>query len=704
MFDIRTLDLFGIEPKWRIFKQDQFRTKFSALISIFFYIYFILKIIILLNKFFSRSDFEQSYNESIMTNEDTVLIKDIEIAYCMMHKITNEFVPVQNFLNITSSYIATNSIQEKAVDYSVLPIIPCMNIPENEIYLRKNFLLVNQKKILENCLCSYAKTTPNTTLDELNLKADPLFGNLNYIKYNFIMENQRVDFTNYTLNIKIKDFYLGPAVLSDNKLSKIKNQILVERINNYYYPLDTTIYKIVDFFVNENNYNQFQNMEFYDKTLLDTTKYSLSDKVGYETLSKSSREFGEDRRFSVFELNVYSNSNRIFNSIKFFGLDQFFAVYIGNIFFFFSIVNFIMTIFNNYHWNIFLEDVIDKRFTNHKQENKKLQAYFNMSYFSNLEKDEKDLKNVKNSDKDRLESEFRIKTHAKPFFIPLEPDSTRNFTKIPNDIEDDLTNNNITNIKNTQTLGNLIQETSNTNEKDLNKTEDIQNKANNTANPQNNVRTFQLNLNLNNSSKNVNSFFSNSKNSIKQDAEKLFSEKNSNNQINFKKKNNANSELETPQEYIKKYIALSTSNSQIKGEKKVKTINSKVFNLKETSLSDRYDIRKNIKDIFAIPKSRNKLIKDFIFKRVLDIDTYSNFLVEFYKLQKILLNKDLLVLFKKISNVSIFDQKNFSYYEYSIGNYYDKDMKILVDCDNNNQFDNLIYENLKREFYSTQNK
>lgn len=120
-------------------------------------------------------------------------------------------------------------------------------------------------------------------------------------------------------------------------------------------------------------------------------------------------------------------------------------------------------------------------------------------------------------------------------------------------------------------------------------------------------------------------------------------------------------------------------------------------------INERYDLRKNIKNVFAIPKSRNQLLKEFIFRRVLDIDNYTNALMEFYKLQKILFSEDLLNLFKKISNSSIFEEKNFSYYDYSINSYFFRDQKVKVNFEKGNVFDNCIFDNLKREFYSLKN-
>ena len=59
-------------------------------------------------------------------------------------------------------------------------------------------------------------------------------------------------------------------------------------------------------------------------------------------------------------------------------------------------------------------------------------------------------------------------------------------------------------------------------------------------------------------------------------------------------------------------------------EKKYCGIDRKTYDLEKVGYSEKYNIRKNMRDIFSIPKSRNKIIKDFKFNRLIDVETYSN--------------------------------------------------------------------------------
>ena len=121
--------------------------------------------------------------------------------------------------------------------------------------------------------------------------------------------------------------------------------------------------------------------------------------------------------------------------------------------------------------------------------------------------------------------------------------------------------------------------------------------------------------------------------------------------------------------------------------------------MEKVGYSEKYDIRKNMRDIFSIPKSRNKIIKDFKFNRLIDVETYSNFILEFYKLQKILFDKDLLLLFKKTNYNSIFNENTFSYYQFSINNNLNYDPKFSLNYDRSEVINNFIYHSMQTDYF-----
>lgn len=137
-------------------------------------------------------------------------------------------------------------------------------------------------------------------------------------------------------------------------------------------------------------------------------------------------------------------------------------------------------------------------------------------------------------------------------------------------------------------------------------------------------------------------------------------------------------------------------------EKKYSGIDRKVYDLGQVKNSEeRYDIRKNFRDIFSIRKNRNKIIKDFWFNRLIDVEVYINFILEFYKFQKILINKDLLLLFKKTFHNSLFNDNTFSYFQFCVNNNNKSDNKFKQDHDRNNLFNNHFYQCLQADYFQS---
>ena len=95
MLCLKSWDFFGVEAKWRIHRQDRFKTKFSGFFSLLLYIYLIIKLVILLLRFFSREDYNVSFSETKLIEGEQINLSDFEVAFCLTDK-NNE----DNFVNI----------------------------------------------------------------------------------------------------------------------------------------------------------------------------------------------------------------------------------------------------------------------------------------------------------------------------------------------------------------------------------------------------------------------------------------------------------------------------------------------------------------------------------------------------------------------------------------------------------------------------
>jgi len=729
MFSLKSLDLFGIEAKWRLFRQSKFTTRFSGFISLLFYLYLLTKFIILAVRFFSGSNFILGYNENTLTKMESIDIKDFEIAFCLLDKNSANILSFKDHFNLESKYVYFDQYNQKKIDTQTIQIKTCSDDSFKSIFFRRNFLKDEDLEIISKCFCALPK---KESLASFQLKSDELKFKQDFLNFKIKLNNEQINSSNFSLKILIKDYFLGNKVNSNfdkNIFEQIKTNTLLENVNAFNFVLENSFLKKTNFFLNENVFIEKRNLEVYEKEIYSNTKYSIAEKTEENTLIKYYDILNTDSKLEILDLNFFSNGKRIVNELRYYGLNDLYIELSANFLIIFLFLRLLLNIYNKKKWGYFLDHIIEKRFSNFKSENKKLEGFFSMNYLSNLNKDIDDNYktekfenfNTKNIENDKFNSNSMNNlnvNHQKNHLNyknsnnfqtqrTLNSGSQKNklkkiqnkkyenkfnctFNKSNNIEENDIKNNTFNKKTLNQNSDNIESEKSNYN----------QGKFNNLK--KNNLKIIQ-NIEL---SKRINPNYINT--NIGLDTEENLKEELNSENFNFQKlQHNKNYNFTTTEnltendenKYIQNFIAHKNT-EEIFYKNKKKFMTPKIYDLTTVQIEGRYDIRKNIKDIFAIPKSRNQIIKDFIFKRVLDIDTYTNALIEFFKLQKILFNKDLLKLFKKISNASIFEGKNFSHYDYCINSYFYRDSKFTLNYDHSNSFNNYIFENLKKEFYS----
>jgi len=816
---LKNLDLFGLEAKWRLFRQDRFKTKFSGFISLLFFIYLGIKFFILIFRLFSKSEFSISFSDSKLLEEEAIDITDFEIAFCLIDKSNGNFVSFSDSFSLSTNFTFEDEYSRKFSDTEAIKVAKCTSIRENSIYFRKNFLKDKDLKLLDNCSCGYPDPEKFSHVkNPFLLSSTSLFGDVNYLNFKINTKNEQVVSSQFAVKVMLKDYSLSNMLdQEENSLNRIiGNQQIKEGVESFNFELENLFLKKINFFINEITYIEKINMEIYEKQSL-ISNYAIAENREENTLIKYSET---NNKQDVLELKFSSNKKRLFYRIVFFGLNQFYIEFSANVLLIFLILRFFMKIYNEKNWDLFLNEIIGRRFVNYRDNKKKLEGYFNMNYFSNWEKEEvkkhKENKHMNNrkrfkkkGSKEKLKAnegdyasfanyirnreKDEFKDNNGDYYAQMQhtnfgenpkrtSDKANKLNKVNNKNDNDLDKNykiedivENDNLESDEMEGNYIENPFNPNMKkednssvDRNNQYNLknlikladENKISETYNINDNFEPGSTTENFNNNKNYSSSVYFNPENKrYFIDLQPLKNKYSSNNNINNNRNQTINEQntIKTFQQTERKFIKDFNLNSDIKNTAKSKnytgsnlysnncknnileegqiesnkdsdkylkadkeslnnvniscakkqktiaqTIPPKVYDLKTVEIKEPYDIRKNIKDVFAFPKSRNKLLKDFIFRRVLDVDTYTNALMEFYKLQKILLSKDLLNLFKKISNSSLFEEKNFSYYDYCTNNYTYRDQNINVIHDKEDFFNNYVFENLKNEFYSFQ--
>ncbi len=722
---LNELDLFGINAKWRIFRQEKFTTNFSIFMSLVFYLYLVFKFIMLSYRFFTGSEYNISYSESRLGKYEQVDIRDLELALCIEDKDNKEFIDASDIISVKSNFIFYDEFYNKNMNSSFIKFDKCNNIPQNLIYFRKNFLKELDIAFFSKCYCGYFDNSLENNLIDYKLKTDALHIKQDFLSIKLSLKNENISISNYALKLLVKDYFLGnPDILfRENINQNFKENTLIERINNFKFELENSFLTKINFFINENLFYQKVNLEIYDKDISIMRQFSLSDKFHKEYSIKNFEKLDEEKKLEILDIKFLSNNKKNLYYMRFFGLNDFYIEFSSNVLIIFLILKFFLNFYNNYNYNNFLSNFIEKRYINHKNDNKKLLSFFTFNYFSNIDKEVKSSNedrnfninnlNEKNTKNNEVENFHSIKrnnlskintiddkyNHKSQNYIEnLKSKSSENYEK-------GLYNHSTENLK-LETFGNIRNDNdwNISNRKIPQKISSIKddlkgyhfdqklNKSENIINS-NNLDVYSNNVNklsTRNLGASINRDFNRNSNHKNRDLIKIQADFKFNTEQNIKEINTQN-----------KYNIYSKTEEDKENKNIFQTRPfNKVYDLTTVKMNNRYDIRKNIKDFFSFPKTRNKIIKDFIFKRVLDIDTYTNALLEFYKMQKILLNKDLLSLFRKISNSSIFDQNNFSYYDHCVNSYFYRDSKFTVNYDRSDSFNNYIFENLKKEFHN----
>jgi hypothetical protein len=316
----KKIDIFGAQKHWRIFKEENYRTKISATLSIVLFSILLMKIIMLILNIANKQKY--SVNLSQVINENKSLnISSLRLGICLLNK--NEFYPISDYYSFQAFYLSIDGL-----NYSIEYIesgVSCSSSKNIDISFIDQFSYANS--IYQNCFCVTANNNDSLTSD----------GKMNFSKSLVITLKSKLNeslfnsISGLSLYMYYTDFYMDYENSKYNPLVKYNNLDISPSLGAKTYYLDEIGYT-------DSSFNYFDLYTFKGNPQF---RHHFSPQI-----SASSQVDPENIGFT-FQFKC--SKLKIFYNIDLFTLDDLITVFGGNFQLFYLIFQILGSIYNYYH-------------------------------------------------------------------------------------------------------------------------------------------------------------------------------------------------------------------------------------------------------------------------------------------------------------------------------------------------------------------
>jgi hypothetical protein len=294
----KNLDVFGVKKEWRIFEEEEYKTKTSATLSIILYTFLLYKTIMLIINIVQKQSYTQKYNEVIDENKE-LDISALKFSLCLMNQ--SEFLHIDSYYNISPFLLSLHGVEFNITSLKSSNNFRC-SIEEDHFF--KNYSYAED--MYEHCICINARE--NDTLYD-NMR-DSNSNTLTIDLQRKMQQNSSEDISEMALWLHYTDFYFDYS--KDKPLQQFGNVDL------------NTAFGAKTFFLDEIGYTDgsFNYWDFYSSTGTPQYAHHFSPHISPS---------GKLNPKSVgFTFMFKTSKSKIFYEINIFTIDDILAIFGGN--------------------------------------------------------------------------------------------------------------------------------------------------------------------------------------------------------------------------------------------------------------------------------------------------------------------------------------------------------------------------------------